>query len=140
MLLQNSSLTEPPAQQFLFPTLGLRTKTSNGSVRVVRNVKVQLTPRRAPTTRPRHHALLSLLYLLPDGHCQQRINYLATVMTSRRRRDALWGRQSAGELEEEALGRGNDAVTFTTSEILQGRLLGAERRARGAEAPFCTRQ
>lgn len=64
-------------------------------------------------------------------------------MTSRRRQDAFWalrGRRSAGKPEEEALSRGNDAVTLTTSEVLQVCPLGADRRARGAEASFCTRQ
>lgn len=50
-------------------------------------------------------------------------------MISKRRRDVLWGRQSVAELEEEALSPGNDAVMLTESEILQLRLLGAERRA-----------
>lgn len=49
-------------------------------------------------------------------------------------------RQSAAELEEEALSPSNDAVMLTESEILQLRLLEADRRAQGAETLFCTQQ
>lgn len=53
----------------------------------------------------------------------------------KRRQDTLWGRQSAAELEEEALSLGNEAMTLTVPEILQLCLLEADRCARGAEIP-----
>lgn len=63
------------------------------------------------------------------------------MMISKRRRDALCGRQSAAELEEEeALSPGNDAGTLIASEILQLRVLEADGPARGVETSFFTRQ
>lgn len=42
-------------------------------------------------------------FLLPHGHCQQWINYLATVMTTRKSQDGLWGQQFPFDWMEEAL-------------------------------------
>lgn len=66
----------------------------------------------------KHEGAITPLFLLPDGHCQQWINYPAIVMTTRKSGDALWGRQSPRDVEGRGP-QGNDLVTLTTSEIPQ---------------------
>lgn len=59
------------------------------------------------------------VFVLPDGLYQQWINYLATVMTTRKSQDGLWGPAVSSGLGGRGLGSGNHSVMQTASEIPQ---------------------